>query len=441
MIRRCPFLSNQYLWQMKLIVSLIVAFLCLDASAQNDTARVFNLSLEFRPRLEYRDGFAQLPNDSTTPAAFISNRARLKLDYEQKKFKLHLSVQDVRVWGEEGLISTEGNLGVFEAYVEPFFTKEWSIRIGRQTVELDNGRLFGQANWNQTSRAHEGVNLIYSSERLKSELMGFYSQNAEQVFGSSYTNGSDRYKILSVHYLKVKLSDKWNLTTLNSFDGFESLYGSDALYVRGTSGGRIDFKHKGFAATLSGYYQYGHSNYAQKISAFYLQPEFSLSTKHIDAKLGMEYVSGRNSLDPFKQTSSFSTLYGAAFKFMGNLNYFVRFPSDAQDKGLINPYLKLSFKISDKFKLISETHAFLTEKYFYGSSSSPGPVFLGVENDFQVKYKVNDFISIHTGVAVMFASPSMELIKGGDSARTPVYSYFMVTFTPNLFESVTKYKK
>src|SRR5690606_14811477 len=84
--------------------------------------KAFTLGLEFRPRMEYRDGYKQLRNDTTQAAFFGTHRSRLNFSYSQPRFKFHTSIQDVRIWGQDGQTSTTGSLNVFEAYVQTYLT-------------------------------------------------------------------------------------------------------------------------------------------------------------------------------------------------------------------------------------------------------------------------------------------------------------------------------
>ena len=43
--------------------------------------RNFTVGLEFRPRMEYRDGYRKLPNDTTSAAIFGTQRSRINFDF------------------------------------------------------------------------------------------------------------------------------------------------------------------------------------------------------------------------------------------------------------------------------------------------------------------------------------------------------------------------
>lgn len=417
---------------MKALLFVVFVFIVTFSDAQNDTAKVFSLDLEFRPRIEFRRGYAKLPEAGDKPAFFVSNRMRFNINFDQKKFKFHTSIQDIRVWGETGSEFTGNTFGIFEAYIEPFFTKKWSIRIGRQATELDNGRLFARANWNQASRAHEGVNLRYTGKKVQSELMGFYNQSSEQLFGTDYSFATSNYLFLALHSGNYQLSDKFGLYTLNAFDGYQKTTDPNTVYVRGTSGGRISFKSKKINATIAAYFQYGDLVDGTPIQAYYIQPEILFEHKKFKAQLGMEYMSGDNLFNHLNQSNSFNTLYGVAFRFMGNMNYFTHFPSDTRNAGLVDPYLFLNYTFSDRFTLKLDWHAFFSQQELTTTFASRR--FLGVEQDLTLKYSVNHYISISSAVCVMSPSQNLELVQNRTVGALPIYSYFMLTVTPELFK-------
>lgn len=409
------------------------------ANAQSDSTKSFKVGLEFRPRLEFRDGYRQLPNDTTQAALFISQRSRVNITFEQKNFKFHTSIQDIRIWGQYGQFSAAGSLNVFEAYVESYLTKTLFIRTGRQKLELDNGRLFAEANWNQAGRAHDGLNIIYKNEKITSELITSFSQSAERVFETHYSPaGFSNYKLLNVHYLKAQIHKHVLLTTLNSADGYESKTSPRTLYMRGTSGGRLEFEKGKLYATLSGYYQYGQLQSGKEISAYYFQPELKIKSNKLTARLGAEYMSGDDATKASAFSRSFVPLYGVAWRFMGNMDYFTTFPSDLKNGGLIDSYLFLLFELNKKLTLRADAHLFFLQNNVLDVNNNTIDPYLGFENDLSFKYKANEFTVIEGGFSYMFAQKSMEALKGGDSDRIPVWSYLMVTFKPELFSHKSK---
>lgn len=400
----------------------------------NTQNKNFILGLEFRPRAEYRDGYKQLPNDTTQAAFFGSQRSRLNFTYSQPHFKFHTSIQDVRVWGQYGQNSISGSLNIFEAYAETYLTDNLFVRLGRQAVELDNKRIFSLANWSQASKAHDGINVVFKNDKITSELMGYFNQTAEKTFETSYVPTTfTNYKLLNVHYLKAKLQKHLTLTTINVADGYESKVNSRVLYVRGTSGGRLDFEKGNFYATMSGYYQYGQLQTGQEIAAYYLQPEIKIKLKKLTTRLGAEYMSGDDATHKSALSKSFVPLYGVAHTFMGNMDYFTSFPKDLKNGGLINPYLFFIYEVNNKLSIRADAHLFYLQNKVLDKNKKELNPYLGFENDLSLSYKFNDFTTFDFGFSHLIAQKSMETLTGGNHSQTPIWSYVMITFKPELF--------
>lgn len=423
----------------KLLLLFFFVILHIEVRAQLDSSKTFTVDLEFRPRTEYRDGYRQLTNDTTRPAFFVTQRSRINIAYSQYRFKFHTSIQDIRIWGQYGQFSASGSLNVFEAYVESYLTKNFFIRTGRQKLELDNGRLFAEANWNQAGRAHDGLNFIYKNEKITSELIATFSQTSERIFETNYSPaGFSNYKLLSVHYLKAHIHKNILITTLNTADGYESKTNSNTIYTRGTSGGRLEFEKEKLYATISGYYQYGQLQSGKKVAAFYLQPEIQLKAKELTVRLGAEYMSGDDATKTSALSRSFVPLYGVAWRFMGNMDYFTAFPSDLKNGGLINPYLFLIWRMNKKISLRADSHLFYLQNKVLDKNNVLLDPYLGFENDLSIKVKANSYTTVDLGFSYMLAEKSMETLKGGNADRVPVWAYLMVTFKPELFEHTGK---
>ncbi|MBW6483657.1 MAG: alginate export family protein [Vicingaceae bacterium] len=405
---------------------------------ENIQNKSFIIGLDFRPRAEFRDGYRTLPNDTTSPAFFVSNRSRLLFTYQSKGFIFHTSIQDVRVWGAEGQFSKGSNLGIFEAYVEPSLNENFSVRIGRQKLDIDNNRLFSPANWSQFSRAHEGVRLFYNSEKLSTDVMGAFSQAKENVFETDFTSPTNNYKLMAFHHLTYKLTKNIQLMTINVVDGYEHKTNPDVLYLRATSGGRFTFTKNDFIFTTAAYYQYGNDLSGAEIDAFYVQPEIKYKWfGKLTSTIGAEIQSGDDAKNPDNIYNSFVPLFGVAHRFMGNMDYFTSFPKDVKNGGLVNPYLFLNYQLNKKLSIRVDGHLFYTQNKVVDTKGDVIDSYLGFENDFSFKYKFNEYTTLDVGFSYLLAEKSMETLKGGDSDNPALWSMCMITFKPELFN----YKK
>src|SRR5688572_2768259 len=85
--------------QNKIYTLALIGIFCLFLS--NEAEAQLTVSGQIRTRTELRDGQGA-PNVDTIPAFFTSQRSRLNVGYAGHRFKFYTSIQDVRVWGQDG---------------------------------------------------------------------------------------------------------------------------------------------------------------------------------------------------------------------------------------------------------------------------------------------------------------------------------------------------
>ena len=419
-----------------LLFSLLVGFPVLAELPDSTKTPVFFADLEFRPRTELRNGFRQLRTDSSEAAFFTSQRARLNLNFKKEKFSAVLSLQDIRIWGEENPSSNAASVQVFEAFVTPVLSKNTIVKLGKQRIMLDNQRFFAQNDWRQNAGTHDAVNFIYKSKQLESNFVLAYNQNKENVWGNNYTPiGFSRYKTLGISYLNWKnKKDNIKISVLNYFDGFQAT-NSNKQNFRFTNGGKIQGIGKKITLNFGIYYQHGKNPNGKDLSAFYLNPEAVLKLKKSEIKIGAEIKSGNNISKASSTDRGFQYPYGVAHRFNGTMEYFAAgYNGSAKDIGLIDPYLFLAHDFNQKFSLSIQNHLFFGQHNPINSNGEILNKYLAFENDLLGTYKPNSYSKIELGFSWLLGTESLETINGGDSKLVPFWSYLQITFTPKLFE-------
>lgn len=426
---------NYYSFTIYRITLFIPLFITSAVYAQStDTLRQeLTIDFELRPRAEYRDNFMWTPADTVMPELYTTQRNRLSINYRINWLRLHASPQEIHVWGESGRFSRVGNVNFFEAYAEPTISKNLSIRIGRQALSLDNGRIFSAAPWGQQSRAHEGIRFFYK-KKLETDLTIAFTRPYAKHFDPAYSPvAAHTYKYLFVHHLKYKFPNQVTLTTINAVDVFRRTTGDMEYYNRITNGGRLEYTKNWFYATVNAYYQYGQTASSKKVRAYYIQPEISATIGKTLFRLGAEILSGNKSTTPKEVFASFVPLYGVAWKFMGNMNLFTKFPADLNEKGLINPYLFIIHQAGKRVSLRGDGHLFYSQYPLLTEGKEIGGTYLGFESDLSLNYKPFKALEIIYGFSFTVADKRMELLnKVPDSAKIPVWSYLMVSFAPRI---------
>ena len=443
------FLGNTLFAQTTISDSLKWAFAKIDslktATTPSKKENSLTISLDMRVRGELRHGYRVLPTKDTLPAALINQRTRINFDFKGKRLDFFASLQDTRQWGQQDpregqtvVTPTEATtypLYLFEGYVEPHFNDKWSVRIGRQRIQYDNQRLFAENDWRLPGNSHDAVRVIYNNKiNFTNETILAYNQFGENSFTSNYKpTGFINYKTLLVNYFNWKITDKLNLLTLNTGDGYQSSLPNDykTTNMRFTSGGRLEYSTYNWYFTLSGYTQYGKDSAGKKLKAYYIQPEIKYTNKAFTARLGVEYLSGADSSKHYKEDRSFVPLYGVAHRFMGNMDLFATFPVDVNNAGLVNPYLFLWYQ-KKKIFLRFENHLFYSQSQFV-NKGIPIKKYLGFESDLRMNYKPTPVIDFEAGFCWAKITDAMVSIKkSGDTKAFPYFAYMSVKFTPTL---------
>mgnify|MGYP003576260423 FL=1 len=191
----------------KLIIQRFLKTSLTTVAVLSITATEAQISLtgQLRPRLEIRDGFANLTPESVSPASFVSQRTRLNFGYKWDKVNFGITLQDVRVWGQDAstISSADGNkLMLHEGWAElilanktdttqKFKTLDFlSFKIGRQELVYDDARLIGNLDWLQQGRRFDMALIKALHQGWQIELAYAYNQNAENFSGTAYTPGN-----------------------------------------------------------------------------------------------------------------------------------------------------------------------------------------------------------------------------------------------------------
>jgi hypothetical protein len=395
-------------------------------------AQEFNLSGELRPRYENRYGFASLRSEGVEAGNFISQRTRLNFDFKNTKMKFKVSVQNVRVWGDVSTLASDDKAMAFhEAWGEAIVSEKFSMKFGRQEISYDDQRIFGNVGWAQQARSHDAFLLkITPNTNHRVDVGIAYNADNQENIGGLYSNTAG-YKTFQYGWYHGDF-DKLGVSFLLLNTGVEYLENEDTTvdYMQ-TIGPRGTYKSGKISADAALYFQTGKS-LDRSVSASYFGANFAYKiTDNFSAGIGGEYLSGKDMDDASSDVKSFSPLFGTNHKFNGWMDYFY-VGNHANNVGLKDAYLNLGFnKVKWSFKLIP--HYFASAASVFNSDGVKLDNYLGTEVDFTLGYKITESIKVDGGYSQMFATASMEAIKGGDSSEHNSWAWVMVTFKPNLF--------
>jgi len=392
---------------------------------------LFSVNAEIRPRAEFTSNYMLPPNDSIDPYLYVTQRNRISMAYSREKWVMKSDFQEIHLWDQNSRIGKTAGLNFYQLYFETRL-KSLNLRIGRQSVLLDNGRLFSDAPWAQQGHAHEGIRLMQHSKNLTNDLFFLFTRNYKNSFESAYSPvASNKYKYLLVYNLSWSFNDRLSLNSLSAVDFLEKA-NSQTLYTRATAGGRIDYKNKNWFYTLNSYIQFGQNAKGQHLAGYYLQPEIKWADAKCTFRLGAEIISGSSPDTKNNRSADFDVLYGVTWKFNGNMNVFTRFPTDVGGKGLINPYLFSQLQLNPKLSIRNDFHLFYNQYHPSGALNQEMSRFLGYENDISLKYMPIKQLEINC--ALSFYQPTdsmMNLPKIKDTNQTAFWSYLMVSYSFN----------
>lgn len=416
----------------KVFISSFAGFIAsifgMNASAQD----AFKITAQYRLRPEFRHGYKTLYPDTSGAAFFIAQRARIAFDYKKENLKAYISIQDVRTWGDEEQLKDIPGLSINELWIELLFKNNFSLKMGRQELVYDDQRLLGNADWNNATRSHDALLLKYANKEKKINwhIGGAFNQNGEPLFETNYT--LNNYKFLAFTWLKKEFA-KSSVSATAIVNGLNSVVPvSKKVKASFTFGPLYNYQDKNFKATLGTYYQTDKTENNLQLSAYMLNSYIELYNKNLFGGAGLDYLSGNSDKTPAGYSQNFSTLYATNHKFYGYMDYFVNFPDDTKQRGLIDAYLRIGVTAVKNFKATLDVH------HFYLANKNNIVVnkiqkSLGTEFDLLTEYQPSSLINLQAGYSLMFATKNMKLIKGGGSNNYNGWAFIMFKVSPTFF--------
>lgn len=408
---------------------LLIAFILLlsgRASAQ------LTLSGEIRPRGELRHGYKSLADDSLKkdPAVFVSQRTRLNLEYKASRYTAFISGQDVRTWGDQVLKEDVPAFALYQAWIKLKVADSIDVKIGRQEWIYDNERLLSINNWNQNGQVHDGVLFRFLLPHTSLDAGTACNMTGDPLYGNDYTLASSNYKTLSFFWLTHKLGKhKIQLTGIG--DSYQKSGTKTILYIRYTAGGGADINTGKVSIQGRFHHQFGKTQEGFEISAnqWMLEITDTLSSKfHLTA--GFDWLSGTDATDTLNdKVNAFNPLYTSGHRYQGSMDYFTSPLKNTKGAGLMDGYLRLTFKAGKTHTFFADYHWFSLQNKYISGNEEPDP-FLAHEIDLKYVWKPEKELNIEIGYSHLLPGKSMEEFFGGDSKVPQYWFYTMITVKP-----------
>lgn len=445
---------------MKKFVTCTSLFMICNGLYIKQVSAQLTLSAQLRTRTELRDGQGSPLPKGADPAFFTSQRTRLRVGYNMYRLKFGVTLQDVRVWGQDAstinrTTTADNNaLMLHEAWAEILLTdttlknKALSLKTGRQELVYDDQRLIGNLDWQQQARRHDAAVLKYETKAWMLHLAAAFNQNKENNSGTIYnntpagnytatTNGGTMYKSMQFLYAGRKLTNG-NISFLFFTDQFSKYHMDSVNHItvktyeqgswrRATTGIYFNNTFNKLTTTASAYYQFGKTATSQKLSAFLLSGAAQYSfAKKLSATTGIDYTSGGTKGVASK---AFDPLYGTPHKFWGLMDYFYAATPFGKN-GLTDYYVKTRYTSSDKLWLAADFHQF-------GSAAkiaSFNKKSFGQEIDVAGNYSLTKQINIEGGYShflttSLLTSPAVKNVTNAQKNNN--WAYVMINIRPD----------
>lgn len=186
----------------KIKKSCLITILLVCSVTFSTVKAQFTLTGQVRTRTEVRNGLGNLVLKGSKEAAFTSQRTRLAFGYKWDRLNFGVTVQDVRVWGQDAssISNADGNrLMLHEGWADlTLFNKAdttiktkgidlMSLKIGRQELIYDDVRLLGNLDWLQQARRHDMALLKTVHKGWQIDIGYAFNQNTD-AFGVTNTS-------------------------------------------------------------------------------------------------------------------------------------------------------------------------------------------------------------------------------------------------------------
>ena len=410
----------------------LILLACIGMLSTTIYAQEFGIDLQLRPRVEYRHGFKTLVPDNAEAATFVSQRSRLNLKYGSEKLNAFISLQNIRVWGDVQTLSAKDQNGtaIHEAWASYGFNPEFSLKMGRQEIIYDDARIFGNVDWAQSGRSHDAFIATYQPNAKNRLDIGLaLNEEDETLFKTDYD--VNNYKAFQYAWYHTSFENVGlSLLALNTGFTFDNDGEQDVDYNQ-TLGGHLTFGKNKLKGDASLYFQTGKIA-DRSLSAYNLAGNIYYQVaSDFNIGLGAELLSGTDMDATSNKIKSFNPLFGTNHKFNGLMDYFY-VGNHINSVGLLDIYLPLKYQ-KDKVSLQLVPHIFSSAANVVDGFGNKQDNYLGTEIDFTFGYKIAQNVDFQLGYSHMFATESMEVLKGGNRDNTTNWAWAMFVFKPKLF--------
>ncbi|HAE34845.1 MAG TPA: hypothetical protein PK742_04875 [Chitinophagales bacterium] len=425
---------------------ILYGFICTTGQAQQTS-----ISMQFKPRMELRDGYQTLPVDGTTPAFHTNTRVRLQMGYTSNRVEVVAQPQYIYVWGQNSFNSSaDNNFSLYQAYAQLNLAGKTidstaaidkvAFRIGRQELNYDGGRILSNLDWAPQGIRHDAALFILEDGVWSLHAGAGYNQDGPANFGSNFSK--NYYK--SFQMVRLHREGKAFKGSLLFFKDDFQQFETDSLGIpystevtgRINAGTWLSYAISPQLSVEGEYYvQKGKDPTGNDLNAWLMNAQ--LVWKAIEGKLvitpGIDIVSGNDGLEADPVNHAFNPTYGINHKFYGFMDYFYT-SSPFGSGGLQDIFVRTSYKINNDWNTWVHFHYFASAGNI-NDVSDPGNAadpYFGTEVDWVLNYRFDQTTQLQFGAATMLGSSTLQQVKGQPATDGGMgfFSYLQFQFTP-----------
>ena len=428
---------------------LVVLLFSLGLRAQ-EADNEFSLDAQLVTRGELRQGgFKADSLDKERVAHFALGKYRVTADYKRSWLEVKLSPQYSGVWGQ-----ASAGLNLYEGWANLQSKNGLFVKIGRQELNYDDGRIIGNDDWTMTAPTHDVIKLGYNGESHKVHLMAAYNQNAENKESGStyYSGGLQPYKTMQTlwyHYDTPKKMFGVSLVGMNI--GMQSARDDqpDVTFYQQLVGTYMVFRPQYWSLEGAFYYQMGKEEHGMPIDAFMGSAKAKVEIGNwFNLLAGYDYLSGDKyfNVPPegglglvfHDKVRGFNAIFGSHHQFYGAMDFFyLSNYVGGFTPGLQNLYIGGNMKM-----LFDQSHSFLdlnAAYHYYAIATNLDYVntkTLGHEVELAASYTFIDMATVSAGYTYMRGSETMELLNQVSEKRQLHWGWVMLSVKPTLFRTL-----
>lgn len=410
---------------------------------------VFKLDAQLMTRGESRvGGFKADSLDSERFSNFALGRYRIVADYQQSWLEVRLTPQYSGVWGQ-----ASAGLVLYEGWAKMQTEKGLFVKIGRQELTYDDGRIIGNDDWTMTAPTHDVLKLGYDGENHKVHLLAAYNQNAENIDngGIYYSGGIQPYKTMQTLWYHYDTPKKmFGISLLGMNIGMQNAdQEHPTTYYQQLVGTYMAFRPKHWSLEGAFYYQMGKEEHGMTIDAFMASAKLNvMPSEKYNLYAGYDYLSGDKyfNVPPeggvglvfHDKARGFNAIFGSHHEFYGAMDFFyLSNYVGGFTPGLQNLYFGGNIKPVNGLSVNAAYHyyAIATDLDYVNTKT------LGHSVELSSSYAFNKAVSVSAGYTFMKGSETMELLNKVSEKRQLHWAWLMMTISPRLFTATWQDKQ